>query len=88
MDKSRKLLEKSFDILNSYGTYGRHDRHTKHEIKMLADEIKSYLFGNNPRPTGRCIYCDETLIPEDDRTVSQQLWCGPACRDEWESNNA
>lgn len=41
----------------------------------------------NVQPTGRCLYCDEPIIADDDRDVSRRRWCNAECRDEWELEN-
>ena len=57
-----------------------------------ADRADAYISGmlhtaltmrrqEGPHATGRCLWCGEPL-------ADGRRWCGPDCRDDWESHHA
>lgn len=58
---------------NKHCNYLFDDSRCKSCTRLTPDEVSGKV-----NETGRCLFCGETLIPEDDRTISQHLFCGPA----------
>ena len=56
----------------------------KAEFEMNVALYRSRKNTPEIQPIGRCLYCDEPFIAEDDRDISKRRWCDAECRDAWE----